>query len=105
MRVLDLPEHIIPDQTTFEIGCYYATTTRDVSTMQVFFIEVVDVYADTIVYRIAPQSLHCSLTLQSAKHRLQDVKCNVANVSSTPIASFQAHEVIIYASLLTKLFD
>ena len=44
MRGLDFPEHIANDMTTFEKGCYYATTTRDVNTMQVFFLEIVDVY-------------------------------------------------------------
>ena len=82
MRGLDFPEHIANDMTTFEKGCYYATTRRDVNTMQVFFLEVVDVYAETIVYRIAPQSLRCFLTLQAAKIRLQNAECNVGSVGS-----------------------
>lgn len=104
MRGLEFPEHIANDMTTFEKGCYYATTTRDVTTMQVFFLEVVDVYAETIVYRIAPQSLRCLLTLETAKNRLQHAECKVASVDNNQFGIFfEANQVVIYASLLTKL--
>ena len=78
--------------TTFEKGCYYATTTRDVNTMQVFVLEVVDVYAETIVYRIAQQSLRCLLTLETAKNRLQHVECKVASVGATTKLAFFSSE-------------
>jgi hypothetical protein len=90
--------------TTFEKGCYYATTTRDVSTMNVFFIDVIDMYADTIMYRIVPQTLHCSLDRTTAEKRLQDADINVSSVfTDTCGLFFQACGAVIYSSLMMQL--
>ena len=104
VRSLELPEMHPEEITAFENACYYATTTRDVSTMKVFFVEVTDVYADTIMYRIVPQALHCALDLNTAKERLQGASVNVARILMDASGTFfEAKDAKIYSSLVVKL--
>ena len=104
VRTLHMPEQITIQPTTFEQACYYATTTRDVMTMNVYFIEVVDVYSSTLVYRIAPQPLMSSLTIESARAILQNVEVNVAEINTSSLDPFfQTNTDTFYLSLLTKL--
>ena len=104
VRTLHMPEQITIQPTAFEQACYYATTTRDVMTMNVYFIEVVDVYSSTLVYRIAPQPLMSSLTIESARAILQNVEVNVAEINTSSLDPFfQTNTDTFYLSLLTKL--
>ena len=106
VRTLDMPEQIAIHTTVFEKACYYATTTRDVITMKVYFVEVVDIYGSTIVYRCAPQPLLSSLTLESAKTILQNVETNVGEINTSSFGVFfQADTEAFYLSHMTQLFS
>lgn len=105
VRMLQLPVCITIATTTLEKGCYYVTTTREMITMDVFYVEICEVYGDSVVYRIAPQPpLLSPLTLEAANVSLQNTQHKVGNVntsSSTPY--FEADGKIFYLSLMTKL--
>ena len=103
VRTLDMPEQITIHPTVFENGCYYATTTRDVMTMNVYFLEVLEVYGDTIIYRIAPQALMSPLTLESANAALNNVDTKVGQINTSSFDSFQGDNMTFYLSLMTKL--
>tara|TARA_B100000212_G_scaffold316670_1_gene271755 strand:- start:1477 stop:1854 length:378 start_codon:yes stop_codon:yes gene_type:complete len=103
VRTLDMPEQVTIHPTVFEKGCYYATTTRDVMTMNVYFLEVLEVYGDTIIYRIAPQALMSPLTLESANAALNNVDTNVGQINTSSFDSFQGNNMTFYLSLMTKL--
>ena len=103
VRTLDMPEQITIQPTVFEKACYYTTTTRDVMTMSVYFIEVLEVYGDTILYRIAPQALMSPLTLESAKATLNDVDAKVGHLNTSSFDSFEGDNMTFYLSLMTKL--
>ena len=103
MRTLDMPEQVTIHPTVFEKACYYATTTRDVMTMNVYFLEVLEVYSDTIIYRIAPQALMSPLTLESANAALNNVDTKVGQINTSSFDSFQGDNMTFYLSLMTKL--
>lgn len=104
VRTLDIPDITI-EPTVFEKACYYATTTRDVMTMNVFFVEVIELYGSTIVYRVAPQPLLSSLTLKSAKTILQNVETKVGEINTSAVDPFFHNEANTFQlSLMTKLF-
>jgi hypothetical protein len=103
VRTLDMPEQIAIHPTVFEKGCYYATTTRDVMTMNVYFLEVLELYDDTIIYRIAPQALMSPLTLESANAALNNVDTKVGQINTSSFDSFQGDNMTFYLSLMTKL--
>ena len=103
VRTLDMPEQVTIHPTVFEKACYYATTTRDVMTMNVYFLEVLEVYSDTIIYRIAPQALMSPLTLESADAALNNVDTKVGQINTSSFDSFQGDNMTFYLSLMTKL--
>lgn len=80
LRTVDFPEIQTEKTGAFESGCNYTTTTRDVSTMTVYFVEILEMYADTVLYRIAPQTLHCSLDIKTTKERLQHTDVQVGTI-------------------------
>ena len=102
-RALEMPEQT-NKPTVLEKGCYYATTTRDVFTMNVYFIEVIEVYGSTIVYRLAPQPLLSPLQLKSAKAILQNVDPKVGEMNTSSLGSFFHTDTDAFClSLMTKL--
>jgi hypothetical protein len=103
LRTLDFPEIQTEKTVAFESGCYYATTTRDVCTMTVYFVEVLEMYADTVLYRIAPQTLHCSLDIKTAKERLQHTDVQVGTIFTDANGTFFEAPNKINTSLMVKL--
>jgi hypothetical protein len=100
-----MPEQITIDSTVFEKSCYYATTTRDVITMKVYFVQVVEIYGTTIMYRCAPQPLLSSLTIESAKTILENVETNVGEINTSSFGLFfQTDTETFYLSHMTQLF-
>ena len=72
-------------------------------TMNVYFLEVLEVYSDTIIYRIAPQALMSPLTLESANAALNNVDTKVGQINTSSFDSFQGDNMTFYLSLMTKL--
>ena len=93
VRTLQLPAHEIV-QTTLDPECYYVTIPRDIFVQDVFFVEICEVYADTVIYRIALQPLFANMMMETMKATLQGVEKKISEIKTSASGDkyFQAQD-------------